>query len=110
MVGETNTLPKKEIRWTPRLIKQLRGERSLAEFATLLGAPKSLVQRWETGKSQPDDAYAERLSEIAEREHFLRDWKLVGSMTLLGDLETARAEIADLFRQSLERTAHQLAE
>jgi hypothetical protein len=109
MVGETSTLPKKEIRWTPRLIKWLRGERSFAEFGTLLDAPENLVQRWEAGKLQPDDTYAERLSELAEREHFLRDWKLVGSMTLLGDLESAQAEIAELFRQSLGRTARQLA-
>ena len=49
-------------------------------------------------------------TEIAEREHFLKDWKLVGSMTLVGAPEGAEAEIAKLFRQSLERTASQLAE
>ena len=110
MVGETSTLTKKEMRWTPRLIKRLRGKRTLAEFGALLGAPKNTVWRWEAGKSQPDETYAERLSELAERERFLKDWKLVGSMTLVGDLEGAKAEIADLFRQSLERSARQLAE
>ena len=110
MVGETITLPKKEICWTPRLIKQLRGKRTLAEFGTLLGAPRNTVRRWEIGKSRPDDTKAERLSELAEREHFLRDWNLAGSMTLLGDLESAKAEIAELFRRSLGRTAHQLTE
>jgi hypothetical protein len=31
-------------------------------------------------------------------------------MTLVGDLETAKGEIAKLFRKSIERTARQLAE
>jgi hypothetical protein len=51
-----------------------------------------------------------RLSELARREHFYADWELVGSMTLLGDLERARADIGKLFRTSLERTSHQFAE
>jgi transcriptional regulator with XRE-family HTH domain len=106
----TFTLPKKEPRWTPRLIKRLRGKRTLTEFGALLGAAKNTVWRWEAGKSQPDETYAALLSEIAEREHLLSDWKLVGSMTLVGDLESAKAEIAKLFRQSLERSASQLAE
>lgn len=110
MVGETVTLLKKEMRWTPRLIKRLRGKRTLTEFGLLLGAPKNTVWRWEAGKSQPDSAYAERLSDLAEREHFLGKWNLVGSMTLLGDPESARLQIAEMFRQSLERTARQLAE
>jgi len=110
MAAETITLPEKKIRWTPRLINRLRGKRTLAEFGSLLGAPKNTVWRWEAGKSQPDDTYAERLSELAEREHFLKDWNLVGSMTLLDDLESAKAEIAEMFRQSLERSARQLAE
>lgn len=110
MTGKMITLPEKKIRWTPRLIKRLRGKRTLAEFGSLLGAPKNTVWRWEAGKSQPDDTYAERLSELAEREHFLKDWNLVGSMTLLDDLESAKAEIAEMFRQSLERSARQLAE
>lgn len=110
MVVETITSPEKQMRWTPRLIKRLRGKRTLAEFGTLLGAPKNTVWRWEAGKSQPADGYAERLSDLAGRENFLEDWNLAGSMTLLGDLESAKAEIAGMFRQSLERTAGQLAE
>ncbi len=110
MAVETITLPEKKIRWTPRLIKRLRGKRTLAEFGDLLGAPKNTVWRWESGKSQPDQSYTERLSELAEREHFLGEWNLAGSMTLLGDLESAKAEIASMFRQSLERSASQLAE
>ncbi len=108
MAVETITLPEKKIRWMPRLIKRLRGKRTLTEFGELLGAPKNTIWRWEAGKSQPDETYAERLSELAERERFLGDWSLAGSMTLLGDLESARAEIAAMFRQSLERSARQL--
>ena len=95
---------------TPHLIKRLRGKRTQAEFGALLGAPKNTVWRWEAGQAHPDTRYAARLSELAEREHFLAEWQLVGSMTLLGDLESARADIAKLFRTSLERTSRQLAE
>jgi len=96
--------------WTPRLVKQLRGKRRLADFGTLIGAPKNTVWRWEAGQAQPDANYSERLSELAEREHFLKDWKLAGSMELIGDLESAQAEIAELFRTSILRTARQLTE
>ena len=76
----------------------------------MLGAPKNTVWRWEAGNAAPDATYSKLLSALAEREHFLKDWKLVGSMTLLGDLESAEPEIAELFRRSVERTASQLAE
>ena len=69
------------MRWTPRLVKQLRGKRTLAEFGALIGAPKNTVWRWEAGEAQPDATYAERLSELAEREHFLKDWKLEECIT-----------------------------
>ena len=108
MVKEMNSATKKEMRWTPRLVKQLRGKRTLADFGALIGAPKNTVWRWEAGQCQPYAGYAERLSKLAERELFLKDWKLVGSMTLVGDLESAKAEIAELFRKSVERTASQL--
>ena len=98
------------MRWTPRLIKQLRGKRTLADFGALVGAPKNTVWRWEASQAEPDAHYAERLSELADREHFLTDWKLAGSMTLTGDLESAKAEIAELFRASIERTARQLTD
>jgi transcriptional regulator with XRE-family HTH domain len=104
MVKEMTSVTKKKTPWTPRLVKKLRGKRSLAEFGALIGAPKNTVWRWEAGQAQPDATYAERLSELAEREHFLKDWKLVGSMTLVGDLESAKAEIAELFRRSVERS------
>ena len=101
---------KQEYHWTPHLIKRLRGKRTQAEFGTLLGAPKNTVWRWEAGQARPDARYAARLSELARREHFLTDWQLAGSMTLLGDLESAKADIARLFHTSLERTSCQLAE
>jgi hypothetical protein len=105
----TSTITKKQTRWTPRLIRQLRGKRALAEFGALLGAPKNTVWRWEAGKARPDPSYAERLSELADRERFLHDWKLVGSVRLLGDLDSAKAQIAELFRKSAERSGRALS-
>ena len=111
MPGETTARGQKPVsHWTPYLIKRLRGKRTQAEFGALLGAPKNTVWRWEAGQVHPDARYATRLSALAEREHFLTDWQLVGSMTLLGDLESAKADIAKLFRTSLARTSRQLAE
>ena len=110
MVAGMNSATKKEMRWTPRLVKQLRGKRTLSEFGALIGAPKNTVWRWEAGHTRPDATYAERLSALSEREHFLEDWKLAGSMTLAGDLESAKAEIAELFRRSVTRTVRQLTE
>ena len=108
--GTTAWGQKPMLQWTPHLIKRLRGKRTQAEFGALLGAPKNTVWRWEAGQAHPEARYAARLSELAQREHFLADWQLVGSMTLLGDLESTRADIAKLFRMSLERTARQLVE
>jgi DNA-binding XRE family transcriptional regulator len=108
--GTTARGQKPTLQWTPHLIKRLRGKRTQAEFGALLGAPKNTVWRWESGQAHPDTRYAVRLSELADREHFLTNWQLVGSMTLLGDLESAKADIAKLFRMSLERTSCQLAE
>ena len=108
--GTTARGQKPVLQWTPHLIKRLRGKRTQAEFGALLGAPKNTVWRWESGQAHPDTRYAARLSELADREHFLTNWQLVGSMTLLGDLESAKADIAKLFRMSLERTSCQLAE
>jgi hypothetical protein len=111
MPGDTTIWGQKQaLQWTPHLIKRLRGKRTQAEFGALLGAPKNTVWRWEAGQAHPDARYADRLSALAEREHFLIDWQLVGSMTLLGDLGSAKADIAKLFRTSLERTSRQLAE
>lgn len=97
-VETTKPRVKDGIHWTPRLIKQMRGKRTQTEFGALLGAPKNTVWRWETGHAQPDASYAARLSELAKRERFFNEWKLVGSMQLIGDLESAQTEIAALFR------------
>lgn len=97
-----------ETSWTPHLIRQLRGKRTQAAFGALLGAAKSTVWRWEAGQVRPDARYTACLTELAERERFHRNWQLVGSMSLHGDLEDATADIAALFRTSLERTSHQL--
>jgi len=108
MLKAINAQPTKRMRWTPRLIKQLRGKRTLAEFGALIGAPKNTVWRWEAGQSQPDSTYVELLSDLAQRERFLNEWRLAGSMKLSGDLERAKSEIADLFRSSIERSTRQL--
>lgn len=97
-------LPTKEIRWTPRLIRRLRGKRTLAEFGELLGVSRNMVSRWEAGRARPEAKDVCGLTKIAEREQFLEDWRLTGSMTLNGDLEEAKQEIARFFSQSLERT------
>lgn len=96
--------------WTPQLIRRLRGQRTQAAFGVLVGVSKNTVWRWEAGHACPAAPYAARLAALAAREHFLSDWELVGSMTLLGDLESAPAEIAALFRTALERTACHLGE
>ena len=96
--GVTATV-KEDVRWTPRQIKQLCS----AQPRTLFGFGKrAMPPRMQN--------YLERLSRVAEREGFLKDWNLAGSMTPLGDLESADAEIARLFRKSVECTARQLAE
>ncbi len=64
--------------------------------------------RWEASQAHPAPHYVTRLSELAEHECFLNDWQLVGSMTLVGDLEDARTDIDNQFRTSVERTSRQL--
>lgn len=102
------TLPEKETRWTPRLIKRLRGERSLPEFAALLNINLEEVRLWESGQLTPSTQLLEKLSALAEREQFLKDWKLAGSGVLVGELETASAELADEMRQLLDGRAQRL--
>ncbi len=99
---------KKEIIWTSWLLKRLRGKRTQAEFGALLGAPKNTVWRWEAGRAKPDGRYTRRLSELAARERFLKDWKLVGSVTYLGDIEEASREISKAFRKAILRSAREL--
>lgn len=100
--------PQKEIVWTPSLIKQLRGKRTQAEFGALLGVPKNTVWRWEAGRAAPDGEHARSLSKCAESEYFIENWKLAGSMTLLGDIEEASRQISARVKKGLARSARQL--
>jgi len=104
------TLPKKEIRWTPRLIKRLRGSRSPEELASLLNVSVEEIMLWETGQAEPDAAQMEKLSELAERERFLKDWKLAGSGELIGELSAASQEISDELKHLLSQRAQELQE
>jgi len=70
--------------------------------------PKNTVWRWEAGYAAPDAERARRLSELAKREHFLEDWELVGSVTLIGDLEEGSKQIAIALGKSLARRARRL--
>jgi transcriptional regulator with XRE-family HTH domain len=101
---------KKTIRWTPRLIKRLRGERTLAEFGALVGATANTIRRWEEGRVAPDAEHAKKLSELAEREHFLREWNLAGSGVLVGDLESASRRLATEIQETLQHRAQRLRE
>ena len=81
-------------KWSPALIKLLRGKRTQEEFARLLGAPKNTIWRWEAGYASPAAAYVKKLSVLAARERFLSEWDPVGSVTWVGDLEQGTKEIA----------------
>src|SRR5438093_6856491 len=96
----------KEKKWTPALVKHLRGKRTQEEFAQLLGAPKNTVWRWEAGQAVPAAAYAKKLSQLAAREGFLQDWQPVGSIAWVGDLEAGAREIALAFSRSTARGQH----
>src|SRR5438552_9242491 len=89
-------------KWTPALVKHLRGKRTQEEFAQLLGAPKNTVWRWEAGYTIPAPAYAKKLSAMAARERFLSGWKAVGSIVWVGDLDAGAKEIATDFYSSLK--------
>ena len=112
MAAKTQNIPdaQKEIRWTPGLIRRLRGKRTLAEFGEKIGVAANTVWRWEDGRVSPDPARAQRLSKLAERERFRQDWKLAGSIHLVGDLETASRELAEDLKQTLARRAAKFRE
>ena len=97
------------IRWTPSLIKRLRGKRSQSELGDFLGVPKNTVWRWEVGRALPDREHAKALSRLAAQQGFLKDWKLVGSMKLLGSLERGSKEIGVKVMKSLLRSANELS-
>ena len=101
-------IQKKAIRWTPRLIRRLRGKRTQVEFAVLVQATMNTVWRWEDGRSQPDAEHTRLLSELAERERFLKDWRLAGSATLVGDIDAALQQSSLEKRQTWEQRAKSL--
>jgi DNA-binding transcriptional regulator YiaG len=105
-----STILEKQIQWTPRLIRRLRGKRTQGEFAALVGATMNTVWRWEGGRSQPDEEHARLLAKIAEREQFLKDWRLAGSGTLSGDIDAALRRSSAATRQALARRAKALEE
>ena len=98
----------KPLSWPPSLIKQLRGKRTQTEFGRLLGVPKNTVWRWEAGQVVPNQEHQERLSKLADQEHFESEWTLVGSMIILGDIEEASKEISREIQEGLERRARLL--
>jgi len=99
---------RKEIFWSPALIKKLRGKRTQEEFGSLLAVPKNTVWRWETGGVKPAGENAKRLSELADREYFLKDWKLVGSVEVLDDLEKGSKKLKKIVEASLRRASRML--
>ena len=103
------TVVYEKIPWFPSTIQWLRGKRSRTEFAKLLGVSRGTISRWESRHYPPAARYARRLSKLAKRERFLADWKLVGSITWVGDLEEGSREISREFQRSLERTARFIA-
>lgn len=96
--------------WTAGLIRDLRGRRTQTEFGQALGVPKNTIWRWEAGRCKPDENSADRLSDLAEREGFLADWRVAGSIRIVGDLEKASRELRDLCEESLDLSARRLAE
>ncbi len=94
-----------EIRWTPSLIRYLRGKRTQSEFGKLLGVAKNTVWRWEAGRAAPAPRHAEALSKLAAARRFLRDWELVGSMELLGSLEKGSKAIRANVQKSVLRSS-----
>ena len=97
-----------EIRWTSSLIRRLRGKRTQSEFGELLGVPKNTVWRWEANRVTPAPRHSEALSKLAAAQRFLSDWKLDGSMELLGSLEEGSKAIRANVQKSLLRASHEL--
>ncbi len=73
-----------------------------------MGVPKNTVWRWEAGRSAPDQEHTKALSRLALQQGFLKDWKVVGSMRILGSLETGSKTISANLMKSLLRSANEL--
>lgn len=96
------TLEEATTHWTPLLIKRLRGKRTQQQFGKLVGVALNTVWRWEEGRVEPASEHHRRLSEIAEAERFLKDWKLSGSGILAGDLDSALTRLRSESEQFLK--------
>jgi transcriptional regulator with XRE-family HTH domain len=104
----TTTIDKKEINWTPRLIKRLRGNRSFQQFAALLGTTANTVWRWEDARTTPAEHYQQKLSDLASNEHFFSNWKLVGSIELVENFELVHKEFRQRVKSTLNKRAKEL--
>ncbi|HZS45150.1 MAG TPA: hypothetical protein VFC63_08620 [Blastocatellia bacterium] len=93
--------------WPPQLIRDLRGKRTLAEFASLVNVTPDIVRLWEDDKMRPGEEDTNRLADLAQKEEFLKDWKLAGSGRLLGDVDEAikklRKEDEEIFANRIKR-------
>jgi DNA-binding transcriptional regulator YiaG len=94
-----------KILWTAERVKRLRGHRTQETFGRLIGVPKNTVWRWEAGYSRPDTKRSQKLSRLAKAEKFQMDWKLAGSMELLGDIEEGSRLLAKFLGFSSFRMA-----
>jgi hypothetical protein len=47
---------------------------------------------------------------LAEKENFLEDWRVAGSIRIVGDLVQGSRELRELFEKSLERSTRRLAQ
>ena len=92
------------VTWTAVRVRQLRGQRTLVEFGSLIRVPKNTVWRWEAGYAKPDSERAKRLSKLAQKEGFLADWKLAGSAELFGDIEEGSRHLARHLKPLLGRS------
>ena len=97
--------PDDEKRWTPADIKRLRGKRTQEEFGRVISVPKNTVWRWEAGYAKPDANRSMRLVQLAENERHLQNWKLVGSLEILGDIEEGSRKIAKRAKRAFEKSA-----
>ena len=86
-----------------RRLKEVRGERSLSEFASLLGVHKNSIARWEKEEGYPT---IKMFLDICEQENINPNWLLVGE----GEpyrlpIETQRSEITLSSRQEQKPAA-----
>ena len=101
---------KKEICWSAALIRRFRAKRTQKKFGELVGVALNTVWRWEDGSVEPGPEQRRRLSEMAERERFLQDWKLAGSGVLVGNVDEALGRLRTERRHLSEKRSRKLRE